>query len=276
MLSTRIVSALILVPIVALLVWQGGLLFAILIALAGALGIWEFYRLMRVGGYRPHPAVGLVAFALMVLAATGWSPLPQLDRFAVALLLFGGLLWALAAPDEESTLPGWAVTVGGALYVGWPMAHAISLRALPGTVSPTGLPALPTGLAWVLVVLVATWACDTGAYFAGRFFGRRPFSPRWSPSKTWEGTLGGWFLCLLVAMLLARWLLGLPLLSGALLGALLGPAAVYGDLAESMIKRRVGVKDSGDLIPGHGGLLDRADSLLFTTLIGYYCALWLM
>src|SRR5690606_7963790 len=163
---------------------------------------------------------------------------------------------------SDGKLRGWALTVAGAIYIGWHLAHAIELRARPD------------GLWWIVLVLLATWSTDTGAYFAGHILCRHLFSPRYSPNKTWEGVLGGVFLCLLVTILLGRWLLGLPLHLGIALGLLFGPAAVYGDLAESMLKRRVGVKDSGTIIPGHGGLLDRMDSLLFTAVVAYYFTLW--
>ncbi|HBY94561.1 MAG: phosphatidate cytidylyltransferase [Ardenticatenaceae bacterium] len=260
MLATRLLSAVALIPIVALLVWQGGLFFLVLVAVAGGVALWEFYQMMRAGGFRPLAVVGAVAFALMLIGANGVDR--RLQAFAVVVLVLGGLLWELASPEAEGKLQGWALTTAGALYIGWPLAHAVELRGRPD------------GLWWVMIVLLATWATDTGAYFAGRFFGHHPFSPQYSPKKTWEGVLGGWSLGLVVTALLAWWLLGLSPAGSFVLGLLLGPAAVYGDLAESMLKRRVGVKDSGSLIPGHGGLLDRLDSLLFTAVVTYYFALW--
>lgn len=260
MLATRLLSAVVLIPIVALLVWQGGLFFLLLVAGAGAMALWEFYHMMRAGGFRPLALLGAVAFALMLAGPVDQSR--RLQDFAVVVLVLGGLFWELASPELEGKLQGWALTIAGALYIGWPLAHAVELRARPD------------GLWWIVIVLLVTWAIDTGAYFAGRFFGRHLFSPRHSPKKTWEGVVGGWALGFLVTVLLARWLLHLPLAYGIALGLLLGPAAVYGDLAESMLKRRVGVKDSGALIPGHGGLLDRVDSLLFTVVVTYYFVLW--
>ncbi len=115
-----------------------------------------------------------------------------------------------------------------------------------------------------------------GRFLGRRFSGQRQFSARWSPNKTWEGFFSGLLLCLLATTLLAVWLLGLSPWEGALLGLALGPAAVFGDLAESMVKRRVGVKDSSDLIPGHGGMLDRIDSLLFGAVVVYFFARWLV
>lgn len=260
MLAIRTLSALVLIPIVALLVWQGGLFFFLLVAGWGGLALWEFYQMMRAGGFRPLALLGAAAFALMLVGASGVDR--QLREFAVVVLVLGGLLWELASPELEGKLRGWALTVAGALYIGWPLAHAIELRAGPD------------GLWWVSIVLLSTWAIDTGAYLTGRFFGHHPFSPRHSPKKTWEGVVGGWILGLIVTVALAWWLVDLPPLRGMALGLLLGPAAVYGDLAESMLKRRVGVKDSGTIIPGHGGLLDRLDSLLFTAVVTYYFVRW--
>jgi phosphatidate cytidylyltransferase len=128
---------------------------------------------------------------------------------------------------------------------------------------------------------VSIWACDTGAYVTGRFLGgrfsgERKFSPRWSPNKTWEGVVGGIVASIIVGTLLSARFLGLPVWQGVLLGLLLGPTAIAGDLAESMVKRRVGVKDSGDLIPGHGGMLDRIDSILFGAVVTYFFAVWVV
>jgi phosphatidate cytidylyltransferase len=122
----------------------------------------------------------------------------------------------------------------------------------------------PEGLWWLLFGLLITWTNDTAAYFVGVTIGRHKLWPRLSPKKTWEGTIGGWVAATLLGGMLALWLpLSKSLVYGAGLGALCGVLALFGDLAISMVKRQVGVKDSGKLFPGHGGMLDRIDSVLF-------------
>ncbi|MGH2541403.1 MAG: phosphatidate cytidylyltransferase [Candidatus Binatia bacterium] len=267
MLRVRVVSAALLLPIVAFFVYRGGFLFALGVGVVAALALNEFFHMLSRQGDRPLRLLGGGATALLILNGLGLGA--TLDQAAVALLVFGGLLWELASYQAGNSMRGWALTIAGVLYIGWPLGLAVALRELPN------------GITWVLVVAVAIWSCDTGAYFGGRFLGGkltdgRRFSPRWSPKKTWEGFVTGLLLCLLVTAALSHWLLDLPLWQGIVLGLALGPAAVSGDLAESMVKRRVGVKDSGDLIPGHGGMLDRIDSLLFGAVAAYFFAQWLV
>jgi phosphatidate cytidylyltransferase len=158
---------------------------------------------------------------------------------------------------------GWAITVAGALYVGWLGAYFLLVRALPN------------GLMWTALAMVTAWATDTGAYIVGTRFGRHRFFPVISPKKTWEGAVGGWIAAPLVLVALG-WLFSLPLVHCALLGFLIGIAATFGDLAESLLKRQTGVKDSSSIVPGHGGILDRLDSLLFTAVVAYYYLVWIL
>ncbi len=125
---------------------------------------------------------------------------------------------------------------------------------------------------WVLVALIGVWSFDSAAFFAGRFFGRHKLAPRISPGKTWEGVLGGLVLSILVSLLITAGPLGVPWYLGVLLGILIGIAAVLGDLAESLMKRQTHVKDSGQIMPGHGGILDRIDSMLFVLIVVYLFA----
>ena len=134
---------------------------------------------------------------------------------------------------------------------------------------------LPRGMEWTFLAFFTTWASVTAAYFVGRWIGNRPFAPRISPKKTWEGSVGGWISGIAVGTLMGA-VLRLPLLQGSLLGLLISLAATGGDLVESMFKRWAGVKDSGRLIPGHGGVLDRIDSLLFSVAVAYYYLIWVM
>ncbi|MDQ7028440.1 MAG: phosphatidate cytidylyltransferase [Ardenticatenia bacterium] len=257
----RVISALLLIALIALPLWQGGFLFVALILLFGGLALREFYRLVETEAGHSLASLGMAVSAGLVLGAS-WQR-EEVVQLAISSLVVGGLIWELMLPLHHDRLRDWAMTLAGVLYIGWPMSLLVRLRTLPD------------GLWWIVVVIAATSACDSSAYFVGKWFGRRPFAPKYSPSKTWEGTLGGIGAALLVVFFLAPSLVGLPPWRALFLGALIGPAAVLGDLAESMIKRRVGVKDSGALIPGHGGMLDRVDSLIFAVTVIYFFALWL-
>jgi phosphatidate cytidylyltransferase len=181
----------------------------------------------------------------------------------MAALLGGALVWQLFQSSRPAPTADWALTVVGGLYVGWMGGHLVALRDVPD------------GIHWLLLPLSITWLADTGAYFIGSTWGRRKLAPRISPGKTWEGTFGGWLTGVVAGGLLAG-LLGLGIVHGLALGALIGFASPLGDLGISMIKRQVGAKDSSHLIPGHGGMLDRIDSILFTIVIGYYYVQWVV
>ena len=171
----------------------------------------------------------------------------------------------LFEPELARTPQRVGIAVLGAVYPGILMAMVVRLRQLPD------------GVAWLLLTLVVTWLNDTGAYFAGRAYGRRKLYPRISPSKTWEGAVGGLAASVLGAILVKAlgWLPQLPWWGSVIVGAgaaVLGP---LGDLSESMLKRAYGAKDSSGLLPGHGGVLDRVDALLFTAPFVLFCASFL-
>lgn len=268
MLSIRVASALLLLPVVLFFVYYGGILFALFIGIIAALALNEFFTMMVHEGETPLRALGGASTALLIL--NGLLQEPTLIVAAVGLLVFGGLLWELLFYHEGASMQGWAMTMAGVFYIGWPLSLAVALRELPAD-----------GLTWVVLTAAAIWLCDTGAYFSGRLLGGklsggRRFSPRWSPNKTWEGFFGGLLMALAATTALSHWFLALPLWQGSALGLVLGLAGVYGDLSESMLKRRVGVKDSGNLIPGHGGILDRIDSILVGAVVAYLFALWVV
>ena len=164
----------------------------------------------------------------------------------------------------------WAWTLAGILYMGWMLGYYVALREVD------------QGKGWVIFVFLSTFACDTAAFFIGSAWGRRPLAPTISPGKTWEGAIGGFLAALAAALILYTLLdvagLSLPISSAQtiLLGCFIGLLAQLGDLLESLLKRRAGVKDSGSLIPGHGGILDRIDSLVFTGVIVYYYVIWVV
>jgi len=184
------------------------------------------------------------------------------------LVLMASLAWQMAH-REGSPVADWALGVAGGLYLGLCGAHVVRLRGLP------------QGEWWVLTALPAVWIADSGAYLVGRAVGRHKLAPTISPGKTWEGYAGGVLLgAPLTAGLAMLWGLmanspGPQPLEGLALGLLVATVAPLGDLAISMMKREVGVKDTGTLFPGHGGALDRVDSSLWAAVIGYYFVLLL-
>jgi len=283
-LGARVASGVVLVGVVLAAIFLKGLLLMALVALAAVLGSHELYTIARRAGYNPwYPAGVALALLLAMRGYLGGSemlsgvvytgPSSGVELLVVAwVLLFTIARQVRTASVASDALPasgarmGWAdfgVTLGGAIYTGGLLGYAPLLAALPGGGGQAD------GTAWMLLVLVGTAACDTGAYFMGSLFGRRKLIPRISAAKTWEGLVGG-VLGAVVAAVALSGLLKLSVLAAVLLGLALCAAAVSGDLVESLIKRAVGVKDSGSIIPGHGGVLDRIDSILFVLVTVYW------
>ena len=262
MLRQRTLTAAVLVPLLLVVLALGGLWIAGLVAIVTALAAFEVFRLLRSAGYSSVPALGVALALGIVLDA---AAAVQIEGSGLILVAIGVVLAAIgsfAKRDPREGLPTWFATVFGALYAAL-LAFVVRL----GEVAPEPPPAAAlAGLGgqrgWILLLILGVWAYDTGAYFVGRRFGRRKFLTHISPSKTYAGLVGGLVACTLVVTAVAVGL-GEPALIGLLLGPLIGLSAQAGDLAESMLKRAAGVKDSGNLIPGHGGVLDRVDSFLF-------------
>lgn len=280
-LGTRVISGAALLALVLLALWLQGPLLMALVGLAAGLAAHEFYTVARRGGYQPWYAAGVALSLLLALrgylegdisagvASTSPSSAGTMALTVVLVITLArqGYAW-LRGPSGMARSPylAWAdlgITVGGALFTGGLLGYAPLLAALPAEDGRAG------GVAWLLVVLLGTAACDTGAYLVGSAFGRHKLIPHISPRKTWEGLAGG-FLGAIVATVALSGLLGLSLPLAVLLGLLICAAAVTGDLSESFLKRAVGAKDSGHLIPGHGGMLDRLDSVLFVLLAVYW------
>lgn len=258
---TRTISALILLPIAIGLIWLGGAPFTI--ALSALLGVaaYEFNQLARQGDH-PHRAPLLFSLALVALSeADALDPHLGLLRPGLALILMTSLAWQLRHRQAEPTVD-WALAIAGGLYLGIAGAHFILLRQLPD------------GERWLLLTLTGTWLADSGAYFIGSRLGRHKMTPTLSPKKSWEGLIGGVIFGMALNPIVAA-LFGLPIIHGAALGLIGATIGALGDLSISMIKRAANAKDSGHLIPGHGGALDRLDSLLFTVIVGYYYLIWI-
>jgi phosphatidate cytidylyltransferase len=272
-LGKRVAVALVGIPMVLGALYAGGWVLGALVAGAAVLAAIEFYRLAEVRGVRPFSMLGATAAGALVLLATarptpdGFGPTFLAVTIAVTLLSLGGAVW-LRWPGGDP-LSAVSITVAGVLYTGGALAFVPLLRALTSSVpGAAGGPVAAMG--FVFLPLLTTWAGDTSAYFAGRAWGRAKLAPAVSPGKTIVGAVAGLTGSTAVAVLLSALalgeleVLGVGLLTAAWIGLLLGAAGQVGDLAESMLKREAGVKDSGKVLPGHGGMLDRIDSLLFS------------
>ncbi len=267
----RTVSAVVLAAIVLVALIQGGLWWALVASSIAVLTTTEFYAITRVERRKPNEVFGLLAVAAMPLA-TAWTlaNAPQSsDRLAsaqqgllgmtgvLAALVVAALVWHLIFP--QVTTSDTSVTVFGVVYIGFTLTHLVLMRELD------------SGTEFVAATLVSVWANDILAYAIGSSFGRHRLAPNVSPKKSWEGLAAG------TAGTMAVWLaLGLFVQTGfpvwwlALIGLAVSAAAAVGDLAESRMKREAGVKDSGSLLPGHGGFLDRIDSTITVSVVAFY------
>ncbi|HSM92838.1 MAG TPA: phosphatidate cytidylyltransferase [Anaeromyxobacteraceae bacterium] len=268
-LQERVASAAILVPIVVGLTWLGGWPFAALVAVGVAVAASELVLMFAELGVAEALGVAVAAAIPLAAATAGDGLLPAWAPLALAGATVAVLAAFLFRRKELAYLPRGAGAVALSwLWVGLLAATVVRLRALDGGGR--------AGFGWVLMAFAVTWGNDTFAYFAGLKFGRHRLYERISPKKSWEGAVGGVAGALVGAFLVRALLLpGLDAstaLAAALGGSVVGP---LGDLSESMVKRAAGVKDSGNVIPGHGGVLDRIDALLFVAPWVYACALLL-
>ena len=269
MLRDRVRSAAILVPPLLLALWLGGGWILLVVGLATAVGALEAFRLLTAAGHSSMPALGIVLAVVVALGDSG-KVLPGGSGILLAglgIVLVG--VGALTRLDPREGVAVFATTTFGALYVGL-LGFVARLASTDAPVDGTAvLGWLGPERAWILTLILVVWAYDTAAYFAGRRFGIRPFMHHISPKKTLEGVAGGLIAAVVVgAVLLVAF--GRPFLAGAFLGLFVGAAAQAGDLSESMLKRAAGAKESGRLIPGHGGLLDRLDSFLFAAPVAFF------
>lgn len=269
----RLLSGLAIGGFGALVVLLGGWWFTAAVGVIVHLGLLELFRMAQFKGIRPATKTTLVACQLLLIT-TQWAAvqggLPE--ALAAAVLPLSGAAicaWLLLQPVTGS-IADIAASIFGLFYLGFLPSHWLALRNLTATELAPGTAALcSSGLAITLSTCLMIVASDIGSWAFGKRFGRRPLSPI-SPSKTVEGALGG-FACAMAVGLIGARVMGWPLggLPGVALGALVALIGLAGDLTESMMKRDAGLKDSGNVLPGHGGILDRIDSYLFTPAVVY-------
>lgn len=278
-LRQRLCTTAIVLPFVVAVVYWGVLPLTLLVMGGAAISLIELYRALKQGGYYPRPAIGVSAALFLCVAALLQGIVPfDATGAALASTILVSLIGELPRRERNGSLVGWALTLASACYIGWLIGHYILLRRLEIPLHTGWLAFLhiPSGAAWVYVVLAITWLQDTMAYIVGRRWGHHMMAPYLSPGKSWEGAASGFITSVLTA-LLAVPLLGLPISYGGALilgtaGGIVGP---LGDLVESLIKRQMGIKDISNLMPGHGGVFDRLDSMLFTAPVLYYLILLL-
>lgn len=262
MLKKRLITALWGIPLVIAAVWFDEPLpwFTILAVIVGVLAILEFYRLVGVTGVIPLTACGLVLALLFIIFphfdfGVSASEISLLFTAAVAL----PMILMIFIPQKEGLFRLWAWTLTGVLYIGWLLSYFVALR-------------IEAGRNWLLLALFITFASDTAAYFIGKAVGKHKLAPSISPGKTWEGAFAGVIGAVIVGYIFTLhtpFQTPMNFFHAVALAVAVSVFGQLGDLAESMLKRGAGVKDSGKLMPGHGGILDRLDSLLFSGFVVY-------
>lgn len=253
----RILSAAVILAVVLGLFFVGVFGVYALVILIGGLALWEFNGLSDLMGSR---APAWLLFPLGLFFAFSGTVLKGVDvTLVLALTLVGGLAAFLVVPGRRQGLGRWAMGLAGALYIGMPFNFYLLLYT-----------SKPNGLVWTLFTIFAVLASDAAALLVGSRIGRHPFFTNVSPHKTVEGAIAGVVAAVLVMLLGVSGVLGISPIHGLVLGFLVGTSAEVGDLVESQMKRIADVKDSSHLIPGHGGVLDRIDSILFPPILVYF------
>jgi phosphatidate cytidylyltransferase len=270
MLRERVLVAIVLIPLFAGIIYLGGWVFTLAIALILALAAWEFGLLFRKSEF--SPSLLLLAIGVVLLSAVRFVVGFENSGTYLSAIILVIMLWHLVDYERGAERSGtdFALTLSGVVYLGWIGSYLISIRELPD------------GQWWFLIALPAVWLADSAAYFFGKWVGRHPLSPRLSPKKTWEGYIAGIIIGGLTGFGFTYiWMVGAGSTStlspqiGLVTGLVVSILAPLGDLGISMIKREIRVKDTGTLLPGHGGALDRIDSWIWAGVVGYYVITWL-
>lgn len=263
---TRIITGVIGIAAAAYIIQTGGVVFAAFALLLMLLAWFEFARAFSERGMGLNTVTGFVALGLMWYAA--WQK-PEFLPLACPLIILINLLESVLLRSGTSIMDA-LVSGAGLIYIGFPFTCLLQLREfMPETVFTTDIGSFTFGCAFVWVMFIGTWASDTFAYFTGTAIGSHKLCPSISPNKTIEGFMGSLVGTTAVVAGLG-YFLNLPLQVMAILGLTIAVLATLGDLVESVAKRHVGIKDSGNIIPGHGGVWDRFDSVLFTAPLVYY------
>lgn len=263
----RVIVAAAGIALIAFVTHIGFVPFMLLVMCISVLGVWEFYSLVGNMGFRPQKIFGVLVSILLITmfffngSALGFDETrPVILSMLICLLIIAPFFTSMFRKNLEHIVVDNALTVFGVLYVAWTLGHFVLLRQR-----------VPDGEALVFFVFVVVWMLDTGAYAVGMRYGKHKIVPKISPHKSWGGSIAG-FVCAVGTALVYRemFLLSIPRRDAVLLGCIIGIIAQLSDFAESVIKRNAGKKDSGTLLPGHGGILDRFDSFIFVVPVVYY------
>lgn len=272
-LAARVLVAVVAIPLVIGAVYVGGLLLALVLGVVSALAARELYGIAEHGGYTPLARTGTLLAFLLPLAVhffhEGRFVPPEIALGAIVLIVLNAVALFRRGP-EQHPLGAVAVTLLGVFYTAGFLAFAYALRYHNYVVTAEA------GSALLFYPFVLTWISDTAGFFVGRAFGRTKLMPAVSPGKTQAGAIGALAFCMLASWAYAHWVLvpyanlGMRTATALVLGAAIGVSVQVGDLVESLLKREGGVKDSSHLIPGHGGVLDRIDGMLFALPVTYF------
>ena len=262
MLFERFLIGIVLIPLAGAVIYFGGWIYALGITLVLGIAGWEYWRMVKSGGF--SPSLILIVGGIITLSLVRYFFPPPGFNFTLNFLILAMMTASVYHYELGQSLPAsnFALNLTGLIYLGWIGSYLIPLRSLPD------------GLWWVTISLPAAWAADVGAFFIGSLLGRHRLAPKVSPRKSWEGYFGG--LPFAIA-----WGVGLawvahsqaPVITpakGAILGMMIGLTAPLGDLFESLLKRQFGVKDSSRILLGHGGVMDRIDSTVWTGVVSYF------
>ena len=279
-LAFRVASGAVVAVVAVAAIWFGPPWLTLLALLGGGIALFETYRLAPEGVGRMPLALGVVAVLALLLAAeaaSGKADYLAASGIALAVWALAASLWFIAAYEGERPAAAFLLLLLGPVYAGFLLGHGLAIYDIGGMADDAGILLNENlGRNWLLFTLAGTSACDTGAYAVGRLIGRHPMAPVVSPNKTWEGAAGG-FAAAVGAMLAVGLIftntgldLGVDLWQQAVVAVVVAIVAQSGDLVESALKRAANAKDSGSIMPGHGGLLDRIDSILFALPAVYY------
>lgn len=255
----RILGALLFAPpVIALIYFSTPLIFSVVVGVVVVVCLLEFFRLAEACGTNPYRRTGLLIGIIIVFAFyDGQWPFTSFMISAATMVIFVRMLFG--KEGFRKALESVAYTLAGVLWVAWLLGHLVLIHGMD------------EGKFYIFFLLMVIWGGDTAAYYVGKNLGRRKLAPQISPNKTVEGSVGGLGGAIVGALIAKLWFLSeLPAGDAVILGVLLGAAGQLGDLSESAVKRSADVKDSGKIIPGHGGLLDRLDSMIFAAPILYY------
>ncbi len=266
MLSQRLLVIAVLLPVGVFLVVMGGIPLYLFLTLVLAISAWEYANLFEKGGWKPWKPLVVASVTAIALARSFFQFRCAAELFALITMIAMAYHLLQYEKGRNEAAVDFCITLGGILYIGWLGSYLLSLRNLPD------------GLWWFFLVLPSAWAGDSLAYLIGSRWGKTPLAPRLSPRKTREGYFSGIVGAILGGLLMAACFAPytpvVTLLRGAITGLVMGVFTPLGDLGESMFKRMVGSKDSGNLLPGHGGVFDRIDSWIWAGVLGFYLVIY--